>query len=90
MLDEVETVVQAVATELKITTNRARSAKSLRNDLGMDSIAAANVLFALEEIYGVELHLESADRVDSVSEIAAVVRRSVERRSGTDSARRSG
>jgi acyl carrier protein len=90
MLDEVETVLEVLATELKVPMSRVRSAQSLRNDLGMDSISAANALFTLEEIYGVELPLESADGVDTVSGIAAVVRRAVERRSGVDGARRSG
>ena len=41
----------------------------------MDSIAAANVLFAIEEELGVELVLEDVEHLDDVAEIARVVRR---------------
>ncbi|MBM4268899.1 MAG: acyl carrier protein [Deltaproteobacteria bacterium] len=73
--DAVDTVVRLIAIELEMPEDRVRSATSLRGELGMDSIAAANVLFAIEEELGVELVLEDVEHLDDVAEIARVVRR---------------
>ena len=82
MIDEVGVVVDALATELGVSAAKVRAARSLKKELGMDSIAAANVLFALEETFGVDLELDGADRLDSVDDIAAVVKRLIARRPG--------
>lgn len=71
-----ETVVRLIAIELNVPEDEVRAAGSLRRDLKMDSIAAANLLFALEEECGVELELDEVQRFDTVSDIAAVVARS--------------
>lgn len=73
--DALETVVRLLAIELQVPEERVRSASSLRGELGMDSIAAANVLFSIEEELGVELVLEDVEHLDDVAEIARVVRR---------------
>ena len=74
-VDALETVVRALAIELNVPEERIRAARSLRTELGMDSIAAANVLFAIEEELGVELALEDVEQLDDVAEIARVVQR---------------
>ena len=66
-------IVQVIAIELETTEAEVRAAASLRNNLGMDSIAAANVLFSLEEELGVELDLDEVESLDSVAEIAGLV-----------------
>jgi acyl carrier protein len=77
-MDEIAaTVVRLMAIELKTSEDKVRCARSFRSDLGMDSIAAANVLFALEEEYGIEIRLENVERLDTLSEIEAVVSRSL-------------
>lgn len=73
--DRSDVVVRVLSVELEVSADEVRAARSLRNDLGMDSIAAANVLFHLEEEFGVELDLEAADRLDSLPEILQVVDR---------------
>lgn len=72
-----ETVVRLVAIELRTSEDRVRSCASLRRDLGLDSIAAANVLFALEQEYGVEIRLDDVERLDSLEDVAVAVERSL-------------
>jgi acyl carrier protein len=73
-------VVRILATELKASEDRIREAKSLRRDLGMDSIAAANAAFALEDECDIDLDIGEDDTFDTVEEIVAVVRRALKLR----------
>lgn len=66
-------IVRVIAIELETSEEEVRAAASLRSDLGMDSIAAANVLFSLEEELGVELDLDEVETLDSVADIAGLV-----------------
>ena len=73
-MDDIATVVvRLISVELKVAEDRVRSAASFRRDLGMDSIAAANILFSLEEEYGVELELDKVEDLDTLDELVAVV-----------------
>jgi acyl carrier protein len=77
-MDEVhltDSVVRALATELKVDDVRVRSAGSLKSDLGMDSIAVVNVAFALEDELGCEIDIVEGESFDSVSAILSVIRR---------------
>jgi acyl carrier protein len=73
-------VVQALATELKASDSAVRSARSLRGELKMDSIAAVNVAFVIEDAYEVEIEINEDDEFDSVESIVAVVSRALEAR----------
>ncbi len=68
-------VVRALATELKVSEADVRAAKSLKADLGMDSIAAVNVAFALEDECDLEINIGENDTFDSVEAIVAIVER---------------
>lgn len=68
-------VVAALAVELKRTAEVVQCAKSLRGELGFDSIAAVNVAFALEERFGIEIELQRGEPFDSVEDIVGVVDR---------------
>ena len=46
-------VREIIAVELQVQAEHVRSGVSLRRDLGMDSVAALNILFAAEETLGV-------------------------------------
>ncbi|HZR82615.1 MAG TPA: acyl carrier protein [Candidatus Binatia bacterium] len=72
-----ETVIRLIAIELDIPPAEVRKASSLRRDLKVDSVAAANLLFALEEEYAVDLDLERVDKLDTVDDIATLVERSI-------------
>jgi acyl carrier protein len=73
MDDMAAVVVRLISVELKVTEERVRSASSFRHDLGMDSIAAANILFSLEEEYGIELELDNVESLDNLEALVAVV-----------------
>jgi len=68
-------LVEIVAEELQLPTEKVRGGGSLRKDLGMDSVAALNILFAAEEAFDVhvpETELEGVDDLDAV--LALIVR----------------
>ena len=77
-MDEVfvaDAVVRALAMELKVNEVDVRCASSLKSDLGMDSIAAVNVAFALEDELGIEIDIADGESLDSVSAIVSVIQR---------------
>lgn len=73
--EPMEVIVRVLSVELDVPVAAVRDAASLRRDLGMDSIAAANVFFSLEDEFGVEIWLEDGERIDCLAEIEAVVER---------------
>lgn len=80
MMDPVQLrklIIQALAVELKVAERSVESAKSLRGELRMDSIAAANVAFVIEEALGVDVEIKKGDDIDSVEAIVAVARRAL-------------
>jgi len=70
-----EQVRSILATELQVDPERIVAGANLRADLGMDSVAALNVLFAAEETFGFEQidPTELAD-VATVADIERLVR----------------
>jgi acyl carrier protein len=74
-----ERVREILAVELQVAPDTVVPQASLRADLGMDSVAALNVLFAAQETFGVEEidPLELAD-VLTVADVEALVRRHLE------------
>jgi len=79
-VDPTDVVVRALATELKASEEEIRAARSLKTDLNMDSIAAVNVAFMIEDEYDVEIDIDENDKFDSVEAIVAIVRRVLEAR----------
>lgn len=60
---------ELIAVELQLPVDEIRSGVSLRRDLGMDSVAALNILFAAEEEFEIhvpEVELEHIDDLDGV------------------------
>ena len=60
---------ELIAVELQLPVDEVRTGVSLRKDLGMDSVAALNILFAAEEEFEIrvpEAELEGVDDVDAV------------------------
>ena len=74
-----ERVREILAVELQVEPAAVVPQASLRADLGMDSVAALNVLFAAQETFGVDEidPLELAD-VLTVADVEALVRRHLE------------
>jgi len=71
--DAAEVVVGIVAIELRASEEQVRSARSFRGELGMDSIALANIVYALEEEYDCELAVEGVKRLDTVADLVRVL-----------------
>jgi acyl carrier protein len=62
-------VAEIIACELQLPLEKVRGGVSLRKDLGMDSVAALNIVFAAEEAFGIripETELETADDLDAI------------------------
>lgn len=62
-------VRQIIADELQRAPSEVRSGTSLRKELGMDSVAAINIVFAIEDSFGVhvpETELEDVDDMDQI------------------------
>lgn len=76
-----DSVVHQIAIELNVDPERVDGARSLRTDLKMDSVAAAKVLFSLEEMHGVVIDLDNATSVDSVVEIVDLLMTALDLRS---------
>ena len=76
-------LAEIVAWELQVPVAEVRSGRSLRKDLGMDSVAALNIVFAAEEAFGIRIPETELEEVDDVDAIVALV----ERHNGRDSSR---
>jgi acyl carrier protein len=72
-------VREILAVELQVAPDSVVPQASLRADLGMDSVAALNVLFAAQETFGVDEidPMELAD-VRTVADVETLVRRHLE------------
>lgn len=67
---------EILSTELQIDRERVVSQAQLRGDLGMDSVAALNILFATEEAFGIEgIDVTEIARVATVADVEGLVRR---------------
>ena len=69
-----ERVRQIIADELQRPYGEVRSGASLRKDLGMDSVAAINIVFAIEDTFGVHVPEAELEEVDDMDQIIALVR----------------
>jgi len=69
---------EILAVELRIEEDRIQPSARLRADLGMDSVAALNILFAAEEAFGIEaIDVAEIAAVTTVEDVEALVRRHV-------------
>ena len=68
-------VVDIIAIELQVPNERVRAGLSLRKDLGMDSVAALNILFAAEEAFGIQVPETELERVDDLDAVLALLER---------------
>ena len=68
-----ERVRQIIAEELQCPSSDVRSGTSLRKDLGMDSVAAINIVFAIEETFGVRVPEAELEHVDDMDQIIRLV-----------------
>ena len=68
-------LVEIIADELQLPVTEVRSGQSLRKDLGMDSVAALNILFAAEEAFGIHVPETELEAIDDLDAIVALIER---------------
>ena len=68
-----ERIRQIIADELQRPSSEVCSGASLRRDLGMDSVAAINIVFAIEETFGVHVPEAELEEVDDMDQIVDLV-----------------
>ena len=66
---------EIIAVELQIPVERVRGGVSLRKELGMDSVAALNILFAAEESLGVRVPEKELEPVDDFEGVLSMIER---------------
>jgi acyl carrier protein len=70
-----ERVRDIIAVELQIEPTKAVPTARLRGDLGMDSVAALNILFAIEEAFGLSaIDVTELANVATVDDVEALTR----------------
>jgi acyl carrier protein len=70
-----EKIRDIIAVELQIDRNRIVPTALLRADLGMDSIAALNILFGVEEAFSLpSIEVKELANVQTVGEVEAFLR----------------
>lgn len=70
-----ERIRDIIAIELQVERDRVVSSARLRADLGMDSIAALNILFAAEEAFGLPaIDVKSLAGINTVEEVESFLR----------------
>lgn len=63
---------EIIAAELQVPVERVQRGLSFRKDLGMDSVAALNILFAAEESFEIRVaagELETVDELEGIMEL---------------------
>jgi acyl carrier protein len=68
-----------IAVELQIDPQRVLRNANLRQDLGMDSVAALNILFAAEEVFGIGgIDVRELATVMTVADVEVLLRQHLE------------
>jgi acyl carrier protein len=74
-VDVIQHVRAILARELNLDLNRLASTHRLREDLGMDSIIALNLIFAAERELNLVLSEEDVVRLVTVDDLEQLIRR---------------
>jgi len=70
-----EQVRRIIAVELQRSASEVCSGASLRKDLGMDSVAAINIVFAIEDTFGVHVPETEFEHIDDIDQIVRLLAR---------------
>ena len=68
-----EQVRRIIAVELQCAPGDVCIGVSLRKDLGMDSVAAINIVFAIEESFGIRVPEAELEKVDDMEQVLRLV-----------------
>lgn len=70
-----DAIVRIVAIELNASEADVRRVHSFRRDLKMDSVAAATILFSIEEEFGVSFEGVQVGKIDTLVELQRAIDR---------------
>lgn len=73
-------VKEVLADKLDISVEKIKAASSLKDDLGIDSFGAIELIFAIEEKFGIDIPDEDMVNVKLVQDIIDYVVRQIEKR----------
>ena len=64
---------EIIAVELQCAPGDVCRGVSLRKDLGMDSVAAINIVFAIEENFGIRFPEAELEKIDNMEQVLRLV-----------------
>ena len=74
-MDLIETIRKLIADELEIPIQNILDNRSLRGEYGLDSVAAVNVIFALETQLGISVDVKDIVNVDTINDLRQLIQR---------------
>ena len=69
----IETIRRIIATELELPVESLDDSASLREAYGLDSVAAVNVIFALENTFGVAIDIRKIAAIRSINDLKSAL-----------------
>ena len=68
-----EQIYEIIARRMKRDINELRGDMNLKKDLGADSIDTVEIVFAIEELYGVDVPDDLAETINTIDDAVAVI-----------------
>ena len=68
------TVIEVIASQLEVETERVTDGASFVDDLGADSLALVEATMAIEEAFEIEIPEEDLEKLRTVGDVIAYVR----------------
>lgn len=68
-----EQIFEIIARRMKRDINELRGDMNLKKDLGADSIDTVEIVFEIEELYGVDVPDDLAETINTIDDAVAVI-----------------
>lgn len=68
-----EQIYEIIARRMKRDINELRGDMNLKKDLGADSIDTVEIVFEIEELYGVDVPDDLAETINTIDDAVAVI-----------------
>lgn len=68
-----EQIYEIIARRMKRDANELRGDMNLKKDLGADSIDTVEIVFEIEELYGVDVPDDLAETINTIDDAIAVI-----------------
>jgi acyl carrier protein len=73
-----EQIYEIIARRMKRDLSELRGDMNLKKDLGADSIDTVEIVFEIEELYGVDVPDDLAETINTIDDAVAVINNSVD------------